>query len=127
MRAWSFAIVLLALSAPAAMAADCFTPSPDEVALYQSIAKRLASAPPTSDPVPLAVGQAEIDWALALELRVSGGGTPTAAETARYEDIARRLQATQPRGETGPAVTQAEIDWALALEARVKGSVCPGG
>lgn len=126
MRTWSFAVLLLALSAPAAMAADCAALSPEETPRDQWISERLPALPSAPTTLaPAGIDQADIDWALALEKRVKEGGTPTAAETARYEDIARRLMALQQIRETGPAVSQAEIDWALALEARVSNGGAP--
>jgi hypothetical protein len=126
MRTWSFAVLLLALSAPAAMAADCAAPSPEETPRDQWIAERLPalSSAPAAD-APTGISQADIDWALALEKWVLEGATPSAAETARYEDIARRLMALQGTSQAMPAVSQEEIDSALALEARVRDGVAP--
>ncbi|MEZ0370116.1 MAG: hypothetical protein ACAI44_13595 [Candidatus Sericytochromatia bacterium] len=66
------------------------------------------SLPPVPPPAPkyLTVDQADINWALDLEMKVKDGHQPTPEETERYQDIARKL-ATETQAvaetETNPA------------------------
>ena len=125
MRTASFALCVLALSASAAAARDCYAPTPEETARYQAIAKRLAGEE-TSGALK-SVSQQEVQWALQLEQRVmSQGYQPTEQEIATYTDIARRLQAVEAPAPPPPPPpptarpSAKDLHWALALEARVK-------
>lgn len=143
MRTASFALCFLALSASAAAARDCYAPTPEETARYQTITKRLAGE---QTPGALtSLSQQEVQWALMLEQRVmSQGYQPTEQEIAAYTDIARRVEASlvpvqstaapiaedpardftewsAPAQTPAPArVSEQDIDWAQDLEARVK-------
>lgn len=123
MRAWSFALCILALSASAATARDCDPPTTAEMARYESIARQLqASSPPAGPPTPAeAVSRDEVDWALALEARVKAGDRPSAADAARYEDIARRFAASPSNGTSQAPVSEDDTAWAVALQTRVQG------
>jgi len=96
-----------------------YDPTPQEVARYENIAQRLsaaAAAPPTQAGAPAApaVPEADIQWALALEQKVSGQNyNPTAEEVAKYENIAQRLAASQqPAAAPGGAPAGQPRNWA---------------
>jgi hypothetical protein len=120
-------------------------PSPQDVARYEDIARRLqaaqtgaqapaapaqAPAAPAAPPVP----EADIQWALELENKVKGGQQPSPQDVARYEDIARRLQAAQAGAQApaapaqapaAPPVPEADIQWAIELETKVNAGQQP--
>lgn len=102
-------------------------PSPQDVARYEDIARRLQAAqtgaqapaaptqaPTAPAPAAPAVPEADIQWALELETKVNAGQQPSPQDIARYEDIARRLQAAQAGAQApaAPAATNGPRDWA---------------
>jgi hypothetical protein len=75
------------------------------------------------------VTQAELDWAVDLQTRFSGGYKPNDQEMAKYTDIFNRYKASgnqvvEPSNNNNVASgsgapTQAELDWAVALQSKL--------
>ncbi|MBC7475725.1 MAG: hypothetical protein H7263_15690, partial [Candidatus Sericytochromatia bacterium] len=84
--------------------------------------------------LPANVSQEEMNWALLLEQKVSGGYQPNAQETQAYQNVAAKLSSntsnpqtqTSSAQQTAPAgASQEEINWALGLEQKVKSGYNP--